>query len=241
MATDARESVESRCKSMPKWSALIQDVNTPAPQRLVKVSVLKSQARIGSDFVLVRDHNSPNDLVLDDNDEIDLADGNVFYTLARCDARPRGKCLAPPKFAYFLDDRADITTNPDQTGRTLRELFDLPSEASLVRDFESPEDILIEPGDEATFADGPVFVVRPVQTKFTVIVNGRPRHVDKRLLTFDEVIALAYDNPPQGEFICYTITFRRGPCANPEGMLVEGESVEIKEGMVFNVTLTDKS
>jgi hypothetical protein len=241
MVTAAKETVEARCKAAPKWSALIDDVNTPAPRQIVKVKLLKSQAGIGDDFVLARDHNSPNDVVLDDNAEVDLADGNVFYKVPRCDVRPRGQCTAPPKLAYFVNDRAEITTNPDQTGKTVRELFDLAPDATLVRDFESPDDMPIGPNHRANFRDGPVFVARPAKTEFTVIVNGRPRRVENRKLTFDEVIALAYENPPRGEFICYTITYRGGVCTKSEGMLVEGESVEIKEGMVFNVTLTDKS
>ena len=86
-----------------------------------------------------------------------------------------------------------------------------------------------------------MFVTRQITTEFTIVVNGRRRTVSTNALTFDEIVALAYDKPPQGEFICFTITYRGGVCTQPEGMLVEGESVEIKEGMVFNVTFTDKS
>ncbi len=230
-----------KCDSAPKWAALIDDINTPAPQKLVKVSVLRSQAAIGDDSVLVRDHNSPNDTVLGDNDEVDLSEGNVFYRIGRCEARPRNECTSPAKMAYFVDDRAEITTNPEQTGKTLRELFTIPPRLQLIRDFESPNDVAIDPNAAALFEDGPVFVTRHATSTFTVIVNGRKRKVSKRELTFDDVVALAYDDPPQGEFICFTITYRGGPCTKPEGMLVEGESVEVKEGMVFNVTLTDKS
>lgn len=239
--TQTQSGNASVCTAEAKWAALIGDVNTPAPQQIVKASVLRAQAGIGDNAVLVRDHNSPNDVVLDDCEKVDLAEGNVFYELPRCDAQPRGRCKSPAKLAYFVNDRAEITTKPDQTGTTLRELFNLSPDAVLIRDFESPDDMVIGPNDQAFFGDGPVFVARSARTDYTVIVNGRPRRVDKPKLTFDEVVALAYDNPPRGEFICYTITYRGSICTQPEGMLVEGESVEIKEGMVFNVTLTDKS
>ena len=76
----------------------------------------------------------------------------------------------------------------------------------------------------------------------TVIVNGREKEVPKRdKLTFDELIALAFDNPPQGEFICFTITYRKGPRPKREGTVPEGGAVRPKEGMIFNVTATDKS
>jgi hypothetical protein len=77
--------------------------------------------------------------------------------------------------------------------------------------------------------------------KFTIIVNGRQKVVTKDELSFDEIVALAYDNPPSGENIVFTITYRRGHGHKPEGTLVQGETVKIKEGMIFNVTATDKS
>ncbi|WP_408626473.1 multiubiquitin domain-containing protein [Amycolatopsis thermoflava] len=39
----------------------------------------------------------------------------------------------------------------------------------------------------------------------------------------------------------FTVTFRRGSGHKPEGTLRPGETVKVKEGMIFNVTATDKS
>lgn len=75
----------------------------------------------------------------------------------------------------------------------------------------------------------------------TIIVNGREKQVPKEELTFDEIIKLAFENPPTGEFICFTVTFRKGQGNKPEGTMIEGETVKAKEGMIFNVTVTDKS
>lgn len=75
-----------------------------------------------------------------------------------------------------------------------------------------------------------------------IIVNGREKKVNKKELTYAEVVALAYDNnPPSGENIIFVITYRRGEGNKPEGTLAEGQTVKIKEGMIFNVTPTDKS
>jgi hypothetical protein len=41
--------------------------------------------------------------------------------------------------------------------------------------------------------------------------------------------------------ICFTITYRRGQGNKPEGTLDDGDTVKLKEGMIFNVTATDKS
>jgi hypothetical protein len=74
----------------------------------------------------------------------------------------------------------------------------------------------------------------------TIVVNGRAKEVAKEDMTFNEIVALA-DGLPTGQFIVYTITYRRGHGNKPEGTLVEGEPVKVKDGMIFNVTATDKS
>lgn len=77
--------------------------------------------------------------------------------------------------------------------------------------------------------------------EFTIIVNGRQKVVTTKELSFIEIVALAFDTPPTGPNIVYTVTFRRGQGNKPEGTLVEGDTVKIKDGMIFNVTATDKS
>lgn len=239
MRQDTKITDQAVACGQAKWATLVNDTLVHAPQRVIKVSVLKTQAGIADDLVLVRDHNSPHDTIQRDEDEIDLADGNVFYSIRRCDAQDRPTCDSPAKLAFFVDDRGEITTNSQQTGESLRELFRVGADRLLIRDFESPDDDPIEAVEIVKFDDGPVFVTR--STVFVIVVNGRRREVHNPQLTFDEIVKLAFDDPPQGEFICFTITYRGGDSSKPEGTLLEGETIKLVCGMIFNVTATDKS
>jgi len=75
----------------------------------------------------------------------------------------------------------------------------------------------------------------------TIVVNGRDKEVEKDDLFFDEVVVLAFGSPGGGDRVIYTVTYKRGHGNRPEGTLVEGDTVKVKNGMVFNVTRTDKS
>ena len=75
----------------------------------------------------------------------------------------------------------------------------------------------------------------------TIIVNGREKSVSEQELSFEQLVNLAFETPPTGQYIVFTVTYRRGPCENREGSLTEGNTVKIQNGMVFNVTATDKS
>ena len=77
---------------------------------------------------------------------------------------------------------------------------------------------------------------------YTIYVNSRPKPWPaKELISFDEVVNLAFPNAVKGPNIVYTVTYRRGEGNKPEGSLVEGESVKVKDGMIFDVTRTDQS
>lgn len=82
---------------------------------------------------------------------------------------------------------------------------------------------------------------RPPEKPITIIINGRPRSVTAKELTFAEVVRLAFEDAVFNDATIYTVTFKRGGGNKPEGTLVEGESVKIKDGMIFNVARTDKS
>jgi hypothetical protein len=75
----------------------------------------------------------------------------------------------------------------------------------------------------------------------TIIVNGKEKTVEKDDLTYDEVVALAFNPPPTGDNILITIVYRRGHGDKPEGSVVPGGSVKVKDGMIFDVTATDRS
>ncbi len=144
-----------------KWFLLTDDTPLAVPAPLVRVSVIKAQASIGADKRLVRDHNSPDDVLLGDDQTVDLREGNVFYTLDAAEVGgERGRCEEPAKLAVLLDDRAEIIGTLHQSGRSLRELFAVPVDASLFRDFETPRDEPIANDERVEYQDGPVFYAR---------------------------------------------------------------------------------
>lgn len=75
----------------------------------------------------------------------------------------------------------------------------------------------------------------------TIVVNARQKEVGERDLSFDEIVKLAFDNPPIGENVIFTVTYRKGEGKKPEGTLIQGETIRIKDGMIFNVTSTTRS
>lgn len=76
-----------------------------------------------------------------------------------------------------------------------------------------------------------------------IIVNGEQKFVHEKELTLDQVVELAFPGALVRPNTHLTITYRfhRGKDAEPEEIMVRGERVEVQKGMIFNVTLTDKS
>lgn len=75
----------------------------------------------------------------------------------------------------------------------------------------------------------------------TIIVNGQPKEVADKELTFAQIVALAFGKSTGDGNTIFTVTYRRGEGKKPEGTLVAGETIKIKEGEIFNVTETSKS
>lgn len=82
---------------------------------------------------------------------------------------------------------------------------------------------------------------RKNEKETTIIVNGREKAVTGKEISFNQLIQLAFESPPTGEQICFTITYRKAQGKKHEGTLAEGEDVKVKKGTIFNVTATDKS
>lgn len=77
--------------------------------------------------------------------------------------------------------------------------------------------------------------------KFRIIVNLEEKIVTKRVLTFWEVVRLAYPPSADGPSVVYTVTFKKAAGPRREGTLEDGQTVEIKNGTNFHVRRTDRS
>ena len=76
---------------------------------------------------------------------------------------------------------------------------------------------------------------------YRIYVNGQEKVVTTKFITYAEIVALAFPNPPTGPNIIYTVGYEDGPHQNPSGSLMPSGKVRVKEGMIFDVTPTDKS
>jgi len=75
----------------------------------------------------------------------------------------------------------------------------------------------------------------------TIIVEGSPHEWPKEEISYVEVVTLAVPDYAQNPGISYSVKYKRGHGNKPEGVLVPGASVKVKEGMIFSVTATTKS
>lgn len=81
---------------------------------------------------------------------------------------------------------------------------------------------------------------RGADRQVTIFVNAVPYSVDKEELSFADIVRLAA-GLPTGENIMYSVTYQRGRAEQSLDILDEGQTVKAKEGMIFNVTATDRS
>lgn len=137
-------------------------------------------------------------------------------------------------------DREPYESPAPSTGAALYALGHIAPHRDLFREVEGDaEDELIERNavDVQLKPDEHFYS----QKVFAIVVNAQKKEVAEPKLTFDEVVKLAYPIPPAGQNILFTIKYRKGPAVNPKGSLLEGESVRVKDGMIFDVTPTDRS
>lgn len=172
---------------------------------------------------------------------MDLAEGNVFRVIPRCEVAPQAPCTGPAKLAFVCDDEWEVTLISKQTGRSLKRLLGLPDDAVLLRDFESPNDKPISDDETVEFKDGPVLTCRSQHASkdIKIIVNGREKVVTAKTISYAELVVLAFGSVDPETI--YTATFKHGPPSKPEGSMVEGDVVKLQCGMIFNVTPTRKS
>lgn len=103
------------------------------------------------------------------------------------------------------------------------------------------EDVLIDNKEYSDLDKPGVERFATKRSSATIIVNARQKVAHARQLSYWDLAELAFPGAQPTPGTVYTIDYDRGPHANPEGSVVEGQHVKIKEGMTFYVAVSDKS
>ena len=74
-----------------------------------------------------------------------------------------------------------------------------------------------------------------------IFVNGQGHIVEKGEMSYEEIVAVAFGQYEDNPDIAYTVLFFKGHSGKPKGELVRGETAKVKQGMIFNVTRTNRS
>src|SRR3546814_19149039 len=116
----------------------------------------------------------------------------------------------------------------------MREIGRVPSdhERFLVADADRP----ITAGGSVPLAGNGVEHIRSRESAprlITIRVNSRKRQVQPGTISFEDLITLAYETPPPGPNVAFTVRYRKGPPPRTVGTLPPGLSVHLFAGLLF--------
>lgn len=148
------------------------------------------------------------------------------------------------KLQFFINDMPFTWYKQYIRGIQIRELGSIPAGDDIFLDIKEGwqddqilDDEIVDlgrPGKEKFFS-------KPRPQELTIIVNARVHQWKQPDISFEQLVVLAfgsYDNNPNKG---YTVTYSRGWEPKPEGTMVKGSCVRVKNKMIFDVTATDKS
>lgn len=148
------------------------------------------------------------------------------------------------KLEFFINGEPFTWYKQFINGLEIRELGKIPHDHNIFLDIKEGwaddqimDDEIVDlarPGRERFFS-------KPKQTEFTIIVNAREKIWKAREISFEQVVTLAFGSFDPNPNIGYTVTYSRGHEPKPEGTMVKGAVVKVKNKMIFDVTATDKS
>ena len=130
--------------------------------------------------------------------------------------------------------------SPDPTaGEALYILGSIPKHEKLYREVGGDKEDIFVPRDDAHIhlTKDEHFYSQKV---FSVFVNGDEHDVDKKEISYAQVVDLYLGSggKPSNE---YLVKYSHGPVENPSGTLAPGQKVMVKDGMRFRVSGTGES
>lgn len=144
-------------------------------------------------------------------------------------------------FNFTVDEHGYEWGEPTINEAQLREATGADDDLVFVLDRAGQADAVIEEDGSVDLSAKGTEHLRTKKRIVRIIVNAREHKVQGTRISYDQVVALAFNPVPTGPDVLFTVTYRKGPPQNPKGTLPEGQSVAIKNGMIFNVTQTNRS
>jgi hypothetical protein len=149
-----------------------------------------------------------------------------------------------PVLHFTINDKRYEWHQQYITGAEIRNLGSIPTSDEIFLAIKKPwKDELIKDDARVDLARPEIehFYSKDEHFKVNLIVNLKEKSWTEKAIDFEQVVGLAYRSydprPEKG----YTVTYDRGPHQNPEGSMVIGDRVFVKNKMIFNVKQTDKS
>lgn len=75
----------------------------------------------------------------------------------------------------------------------------------------------------------------------TIYVNGTPELWKKETISYEELVQLAFENPPYGQYTEYQVIYSGPKGLGSDKTLVSGQVIKVKNKTEFDVSATDKS
>ena len=169
--------------------------------------------------------------------EDELIENNTRVNLARPEIE---QFFVKKKLHYYINDIEYVSYKQWISGAELREKgIILHSDDLFLKVDSGWEDDFIQ-DDEL------IDLARPGKERFytkhrecTIYVNTKPFEWKNRTISYEEAVRLAFNNPNVST--SYTVSYSKGHPPKENGFLVEGQWVEVKHKMIFDVTATHKS
>jgi Multiubiquitin len=139
-----------------------------------------------------------------------------------------------------IDRKPYESANPT-SGEQLYRLAGVPPHRELFREVGSDREDELVPRDapEVPLHEDEHFYS---EKEIILIVNAQKKPWTETTISYQQVTHLAYPEPaPPGIVITYTVEYEHGPHRNREGSLTVGQSVHVKNRMIFVVTETGRS
>lgn len=194
---------------------------------------VKKLAGIPSDLELYLAIQKPwEDELISNDTKVDLARPEIEHFYCK------------KKLQITVDGKPYVWYKQYITGLEIKKLANLSDDVEIVLTIPKPwEDEVLTDDTSVDLARPGVehFISRDIIKEVILIVNGKEKPWCEKTIGFEQVIELSKGSYVENAQTFYTVTYTRGPKENPEGEMVKGDRVIVKNKMIFNVTATDKS